>query len=384
MRIDELHISRLRNLAEVNVRLSPGINIFSGSNGSGKTSLLEAIHIAAHGRSFRSGPVSGLITHGHDSALVRIVGDQATIALERPRSGEPLLKVNGERVRRMSLATRHLPVQTLLPGVSDLVFGSPGERREWLDWGLFHVEHGYHDTLRRYQRVLSQRNAALKQVGLGLQPPNWVTTWDQEFVSLAAAVSATRGNYLRELRPLLESMTRRLLPSVSISWDLLAGFSSEQSLEEQMVANLPREVKSGSTIAGPHRADIVLLASATSSGQPKGGVVASEHDAPGDTLEKARAAAHVLSRGQGKLVAAAMKLAQADYLAEKGGSSGVLLLDDIGAELDAEHTRRLLDQVVDYPGQVVATSTELQPHLKQVEREVKTFHVKHGEVEERP
>lgn len=384
MRIAELQVSHLRNLVSVRAKLSPDINMFSGANGSGKTSLLEAIHLVAHGRSFRSGPLAGLISHGQESVLVRVIGDQATIALERGRGGEPLLKVNGERVRRMSLATRHLPVQTLLPGVSDLVFGSPGERREWLDWGLFHVEHGYHDTLRRYQRVLSQRNAALKQVALGIQPSGWASNWDQEFISLADTITAARENYLAEIRPTLIRMAAALLPGMEIFWHLHAGYASEQSLAEQMVANLSREVKSGSTLAGPHRADVAVSVSDTIAAEGAGIAVEAVATDTETTKQKHRAAAHVLSRGQGKLIAAAMKLAQAEYLAAKGGSSGVLLLDDVGAELDVEHTKRLLDQVVGYPGQIVATSTELQPYLALLEREVKTFHVKHGVVEEGP
>ncbi|MCR9277894.1 MAG: DNA replication and repair protein RecF [Pseudomonadaceae bacterium] len=368
-----MNISHLRNLAQVRASLSPGINLFAGANGSGKTSLLEAIHLAAHGRSFRSGPISGLISHNEESVVVRVVGDEATVALERTRAGEPLVKVNGERVRRMSLATRHLPVQTLLPGVSDLIFGPPGDRREWLDWGLFHVEHGYHDTLRRYQRVLSQRNAALKQVGMGLEAPGWATNWDKEFVELAEAVGAAREGYLARLQPLLKAMVQRFLPAMDITWTLQPGFGGEQSLSEQMVENLPREVKSGATIAGPHRADVVVWVAAAQPLEQSQAAVE-----PG----KARAATHVLSRGQGKLVAAAMKLGQAEDLAERAGSSGVLLLDDVGAELDAEHTERLLSQVVKYPGQVVATSTELHPYLEGLERESKTFHVKHGEVVE--
>lgn len=376
MLIAELQIRHLRNLGSVNLALSPGINLFSGENGSGKTSLLEAIHLAAHGRSFRPGPVAGLIAHKEETVVVRVLGNQAVIALERGRSGEPIVKVNGERVRRMSLATRHLPVQTLLPGVSELVFGPPGERREWLDWGLFHVEHGYHDTLRRYQRVLSQRNAALKQVGLGLQPLNWASNWDQEYITLAESIHAARENYLSEIRPALELTAQNLLPTLGITWNLQSGFDGEQTLSEQMVGNLPREVKSGSTLAGPHRADIVLSVSVDDDAGAEGRLK--------DSSDKWKAASYVLSRGQGKLIAAAMKLAQAKYLAQKGGSSGVLLLDDVGAELDSQHTRRLLDEVVKYPGQVVATSTELQPYLELLEREVKTFHVKHGEVDERP
>ena len=140
MAIRRLEVADLRNLASVSFDLDPQFNYFHGPNGSGKTALLEAIHLLARGRSFRGRQVSALIGHGADMLVVRAVLQAGRpVVVSKTRAGSTELRIDGEVCGRLSDAASMLPIQLILPTVGDLVFGSPGERRGFLDWGVFHV-----------------------------------------------------------------------------------------------------------------------------------------------------------------------------------------------------------------------------------------------------
>ena len=162
MYIERLDISFFRNLTHESVELSRGINFFWGPNGAGKTAILEAAHVLARGRSFRSSRSRTWIQHGADALTVRgalrnEAGMLETLAISKERAGKTVLRVNGEPEPRISEAAQRIPLQVLLPDVADLVFGSPQLRRQWLDWGAFHVKPEYLRTLRSYARALQQR-----------------------------------------------------------------------------------------------------------------------------------------------------------------------------------------------------------------------------------
>ena len=130
MHIQALEVDSLRILSRVRCSLDPGTNLFQGVNGAGKTALLEAVHLLATGRSFRSGGPRGLIRHGVATLRVRAQLDSGVwLALERSTQGGFRARKGTDTVRRMSDLARELPVQLLLPDASELIFGPPGDRR---------------------------------------------------------------------------------------------------------------------------------------------------------------------------------------------------------------------------------------------------------------
>jgi len=246
------------------------------------------------------------------------------------------------------LATR-LPVQAIDPEVHRLVDDGPQERRRYLDWGVFHVEPTFVDHWRRYQRALRQRNAALRAG----QAQRLVRAWDPELLDAAEAVASHRERYLARLRPAVESVGLRLL-GLQIDLGLSRGWAADRPLHEALEASFARDLERGLTHAGPHRADVVVRVD----GHP---------------------ARDRVSRGQQKLVAAAMLLGQLKCDAEQGSGVAALLVDDPAAELDATSLDRLLSEVLTLPSQLFITALDPENPALQRLPDGPRFHVEHGE-----
>ena len=356
-----LEIHDLRNLEDVGFDLEPGLNYFFGANGAGKTAILEAVHLLARGRSFRGPQPADLIRRGQSGATVHAVVDdehrgQQSLGVSRARAGRAELRINGQPGRRLSQAAELLPLQVMVPSLSDLVFGAPSERRQWLDWGLFHVEHNYLRTLRDYLHAVRQRNAALKAAaagGLGLAE---LEAWTAEMARTGEAVSQSREAYLRDLAPEVTDVLQELAPEVELDLSYRRGWPAGQTLRKVLGESVPREVKLGASQSGPHRADVDLRAS----GSPAGAS---------------------LSRGQGKSVASALMLAQARLLRRTARRSSVFLIDDIGAELDLPHAERFFRLLGGLGAQILATSSSGPGALAGLpDVEPALFHVEHGQV----
>lgn len=363
-RLTALQVLQLRNLGRVDLHLQPGINLFVGANGAGKTALLEAVHMLARGRSFRSAQASKVIQHGEEHLVVRadVVSDRsgacAQLAVQRPRRGPVLAKLNGEKAANIADLAQHLPLQVMLPNVSDLVFAGPAERRSWLDWGVFHVEHGHLSNARRYSTTLKQRNALLKNLD-GRTDDAQLDAFTEQLVAAAAPVAESRARYFAALEPVILGLARAIDPALSeTTFDLrLNGTKATDSLGNLLSESRPRDVKLGVTHYGPHRCEIVPLIDG-------------------------RTASERLSRGQGKSLALAMKIAQATVLRDRAQESTLFLMDDAGAELDRERNRAIFETLQHLNAQVLATSTDeqLQEHGALPEASA-VFHVKHGRVD---
>ncbi len=361
MWFQRLDIHDLRNLESVRLQLCPGLNYFHGENGAGKTAILEAVHLLARGRSFRGTQSTELIRRGCSQVRVntRVVDEHRgtlDIALARSRGERTELRIDGQPGRKLSQVAALLPLQVMVPSLSDLVFGGPGERRQWLDWGLFHVKPEYLRTLRRYLHALRQRNAALKAVGAGELPREGLDVWSDEVARLGEEVTAEREAYLAELQPVLVEICRDLVPSLELEVVYRAGWPREQGLRKVLGDSVPREVKLGATQSGPHRGDIELRVAGTIAGVS-------------------------VSRGQGKALASAMMLSQARLLMQTARRSSVFLIDDVGAELDLPHSERFFRLLTGLGAQILATSNSGPSTVAGLnDTETAVFHVEHGRV----
>ncbi len=324
--------------------------------------MLEAVHMLARGRSFRSAQASKVIQHGHEQLVVRAEvvssrsGKMAQLAVQRPRRGPLLAKLNGEKVANIAELAQHLPLQVMLPNVSDLIFAGPSERRSWLDWGVFHVEHGHLAAARRYGTLLRQRNAQLKQSDGSND--SVLGTFTEQLVAAAKPVSQARDHYFAALVPVIRSLASAIDPMLSkISFDLrVNGTKATDSLGNLLAESLLRDVKLGVTHYGPHRCEVMPLIDG-------------------------RSASERLSRGQGKSLALAMKIAQATVLKERAQESTLFLMDDAGAELDRERNRAIFETLERLNAQVLATSTdELLRERGALPKASVVFHVKQGRV----
>lgn len=362
MHLTHLSVEHFRNIKTASLEFSSGINIISGSNGAGKTALLEAIHLVARGRSFRTTSHKPLIKEGCDQLVVRsqissgVSG--AVVAVSKSRSGVSLAKVNGEKVRRASEIARLLPLQLLLPGIADLVFDGPGVRRESLDWGLFHVEHDFLEKSRRYERALSQRGAWLRgnvTRGVAIEDDSFVGM----LVDLGTQINRAREQYIEGLKPVFVDVLSDLDADLKCEMAYKnGGFGTDlQVASETMSKAFSRDLGSGVTHYGPHRGDLDLVV------------------APG--VAKA-----VVSRGQAKLIALGLTLAHSRLLMSLARSSPVILLDDFGAELDAQRRDKLTRLLAQMDCQVIVTTADDPSHVVDSETlaAARVFHVEHGQI----
>jgi DNA replication and repair protein RecF len=360
MRLMRLEAAGVRNLSALSIDCGPGLNVFTGPNGAGKTAIIETVHLLARGRSFRSGSIGAVICHGSGSLTVRArLNDEhrgeirATVV--RHRNDRSELHLNGRIERRLSEIARLMPLQLLLPDASSLVFGAPQERRRFLDWGAFHVKPRYLAQLRDYQRVLQQRNVLLRAPsdrtsGLAQQ----LQAWTDQLSVLGREVDTARQEYLALLLPAASSTLRALASELALTFSYQSGWRDGATLEDCLREGGARDVRFGVTHCGPHRADLHL----TVGGQP---------------------AAAVLSRGQAKVVASALRLAQAELTNQIGGRRSLFLIDDVGAEMDAPHNERFFGALEAMDCQVFATTTSdlaLGGAFAGARRQL--FHVEHG------
>ena len=174
MHIRRLSLHQVRRFDSVELAPQPGINLITGDNGAGKTSVLEALHVMAYGRSFRGRVRDGLVRQGQDALDVFVEWDEQRSGAEsatRRKAGlrhsgqEWKGRLDGEDVGQLGNLCAALAVVTFEPGSHALVSGGGEPRRRFLDWGLFHVEPDFLALWRRYSRALKQRNALLKQGG---------------------------------------------------------------------------------------------------------------------------------------------------------------------------------------------------------------------------
>lgn len=353
MIIKSLKLENFRNLALVEVTPHPRLNLFFGPNGAGKTSVLEALVVLSRGRSFRTtvaaeligrtGPTFQIFAHGEDQA-----GRDQRLGLER--SGKRWRgRRNGRDLSQLSELTRCLPVVLMEPDSHLLVSGSPEVRRKFLDWGMFHVKQEFLDVWRRYALALKQRNAALR-----VQQTEVLDSLDAVVADQGGRLSGLRQAHASAVAEKLQITLEALNAGIAeIDIEYHRGWTGE-NLDEVLRRNRGRDLERGLTTQGPHRADLSLRCGEAS-------------------------ARSILSRGEQKLLAAALLLTQADLLAGLG-ERPVLLLDDLASEFDETRYGRVLGRAVASGAQVWLTGTR----RRRPGKDCAMFHVEQGRVAEEP
>ena len=212
-RLDRLQIHHVRNLDQVALQDLQRINVFYGRNGSGKTSVLEAVHLLAMARSFR-GTIKSLVTHGQQATTVygQKNPGSLSVGVRRDLSGEVRIKIGGEPVRTVAVLAEQLPVQVINADSFDLLTGAPGARRQYLDWGVFHVEHRFFGQWQRFQRGLKQRNKLLRHGKIDAEE---LAVWTRELAASGEALTDYRNAYFQVLVPRFRTIMAQLMPGLS-------------------------------------------------------------------------------------------------------------------------------------------------------------------------
>ena len=360
MHVTRLDIRGFRRFDDVSLEPGAGLNLLVGDNGAGKTSVIEALHLMAYGRSFRGRVRDGLVRTGHEALEVFVQwqepggpGDRARRAGLRHTGGDWTGRLDGEPVSQLGELCAALAVVTFEPGSHELIHGASETRRRFTDWGLFHVEQGFLQPWRRYARALRQRNALLKQRSRDAQ----LDAWDQELAQTGEVLTEQRRAYLEQLAPHAAALAAELAPALGgISLHYQPGWRRDElSLADALLMARERDLLAGHTSIGPHRADW----------RPAFGAIPSRD---------------ALSRGQAKLAALSVLLAQADLHRAVTGQAPVFCLDDLASELDRHHQRRALEHLLRSGHQVFISGTEVPAPVGDLAIPHRLFHVEHGSV----
>ena len=331
MYLSFLKASNFRCFANIELEFDQKYNLIYGENGSGKTSVLEAISYLGRGRSFRTNNVSEIVKWKTDDLLVygKIISanSEGSIGIMNGKSGLES-SVNGDHTKGIAGLAHSLPFQIIDPNTHNLIGGGPEARRQYLDWILFHVEPGYINIWRKYKKTLKQRNVLLKSH----KNKSEIQNWDQGLAQLGEKISLMRDEIFILLEPVLKEFAKELLDT-NISLHINRGWSRSLALLDSLSDNINQDIQYKSTQLGPHRADIRV------------------------SLDMGAAKKHI-SRGQQKLLACALINASIELVQSYIDKPILLLLDDPKAELDNNSTKKLVNQVCSLNSQVIATSID--------------------------
>ena len=355
MQLSHLKIRDFRNLVDIEFEPCSGVNLIYGLNASGKTSLLESIYYLSHLRSFRTPYLSDLINH--DASRLQLLAkatdqldNQIPIGIERSKDSLEV-RANHKPIQRVADITAIFPVLAIHPDSYRLITGSPGERRAYIDWGVFHVEQGFFEAWQRYKKALSQRNAALRSG----QKPSYCKLWDKELEQSANHIDLKREKYIQDLYPFYLNLIEQFFPSQHVKLEYRRGWKKEESLRTVLEQTFERDLKRGMTQAGPHRADLYIQVDGKS-------------------------AQTGISRGQQKVLVALLKLAQVQQFSQSAARHCILLYDDLAAELDKEHRKQIMSVLKSMPIQLFLTAIEPDQIDLQGWSDVRMFHVEQGQL----
>ena len=357
MHINEIEISGFRNIKSTCFSPSSGINFIFGKNGSGKTSLLEAIYYLSFAKSFRTGYTARLINFSTHDLLLRaniVHADQTTsLAIQRFDTGKQRALLAGNPIKKLSELSKQMPIQFIDAGTHRNFSCMPACRRDFLNWGLFHVEHTYLSVWQDFKRALNQRNAALKHC----TKPDNIVQWNRLFLSTSNQVNMHRQIFVEALKPIFYSLWDNMSDfchDINLSYQ--QGWPVDCELDAALTLSNEKDLYAGYTHYGPHRSDLTFTSNNTSIF---------------DTF----------SQGQLKLLMYLLHFSHSKIIQQKTQIKSIYLIDDLPAELDTAKRTNIIKRLVETGNQVFITGV-LQRDLAELNKtkDSHEYHIDDGKL----
>lgn len=332
MKLRSLHLSNVRNYAQLELEPADGLNVFVGRNAQGKSNLLEAVSLLGTGKSFRTSRERDLIREGFE--LATISGEAqvraGTVRLActitgAQRGTRKMYAINGRGVRYARFLGS-VRVVTFVPADLQLVSGPPAGRRALLNVALSQEQKSYYHELARYQKALTQKSALLRAQG---EPdPQLLAIYNETLVQAGTAIMLARAQFTGVL--------------AAAAQNVHAQWSSAEKLELRYRPSVPFEVPSQDEIAGAFSSGLRSLAAQEQARQM---TLIGPHRDDLELLLDGRSLAAYGSQGQQRTAVLALKVAEYGVMQERSGEAPLLLLDDVLSELDPQRARAFMQGV---------------------------------------
>lgn len=351
MNLTSVTIQNVRKIADAELNLNPTTNVFVGANGSGKTTVLEALYLLSGGRSFRTSRSREIIRHGTDNLVVtggvESFGKSYFLGIEKTKTSTRL-RLDNENVNSASTVVRQLPMLVLNTESFRLLEGGPSNRRDLIDRLLFHVEPNYLNSLRQFYHVLKQRNASLRK---GL-PDKEVSMWNDPLCETSLLIDELRAKQVADLNSAVrDTGIDENIGKIELVYE--RGWKQDLALQDAVGRSLKRDKMLGTTSVGPHRAELKIQVD--------------------DRLAKAS-----LSRGQVKLVVTALIVAMGHSISSAGDRPPLLLIDDLASELDSATKLKAIQLLMGLKTQAFFTAIEYNLLTELSNLNPSVFHVEQG------
>ena len=359
MAITLLKIDQLRNIEQAEIICSPHFNIFFGNNAAGKSSILEAIYYLGTWKSFRTHQSERVINSEADNMTLfaQVESGQSIlpIGLQRFRDGSSKIRISEQSVSSITKISHYLPIQFIASDSHRILSDGPKCRRQFLDWGLFHTNPSFYSLWKNFQKLLAQRNIALKSHASQKE----LAIWNREFALVGEQLNQRRQRYVSDFLPGCTEISRVLVAGASLSLNYFSAWDTQLTLETCLNQNVSRETLAGHSLFGPQRANLEINV---------------------DNFP----AEDGLSQGQQKLVSYALRLAQGLQLQSTGNKTPVYLIDDLPSEFDLHNRKLVIEILLRLRAQVFVTGIESCDFIDilALHADNKMFHVKHGTISE--
>ncbi|MFT3992693.1 MAG: DNA replication and repair protein RecF [Dysgonomonas sp.] len=343
MILERLSILNYKNIEQAEINLSPKINCFLGSNGMGKTNLLDTIYYLSFCKSYINPIDSQNINHNADFAVLQgwyqLDGKLEEFFCSLRRKQKKQFKRNKKEYERLSDHIGLLPLVMVSPSDTDLISGGSDERRKFMDLFLSQFDKEYLHSLIRYNKALLQRNALLKADTI--IDDTLLELWDDQLIAEGEIIFKKRKNFIKEFIPIFQKFYDFIcLSNEKVELKYESHFS-EGDFASLLKQRREKDKIIGYTTVGIHKDDL-------------------------DMLMEGYSIKRVGSQGQNKTYVVALKLAQFDFLRKASSTTPILLLDDIFDKLDSSRVEQIITLVLDKDfGQIFITDTNRQ-HLDDI------------------